>query len=108
MMTTRQILALLNSHIEGDEDQFLSVALQIAAQQAREGNSDDADKLKRLVQKARDQRRLGAPSGGQTPIPMARPRAELQGLDESTYPKTILASMVLADDVRNRLGRVVR
>lgn len=32
MMTTRQILALLNSHIEADEDQFLSVALQIAAQ----------------------------------------------------------------------------
>lgn len=108
MMTTRQILALLNSHIEGDEDQFLSVALQIAAQQAREGNSDDAEKLKRLVQKAREQRRLGAPSGGQTPIPMARPRAELQGLVESTYPKTTLASMVLADDVRNRLARVVR
>lgn len=108
MMTTRQILALLNSHIEGDEDQFLSVALQIAAQQAREGKPDDAEKLKRLVQKARDQRRLGAPAGGQTPIPMARPRAELQGLVESTYPKTTLASMVLADNVRNRLARVVR
>lgn len=108
MMTTRQILALLNSHIEGDEDQFLSVALQIAAQQAREGKSEDAEKLKRLVQKARNQRRLGAPSSGQTPIPMARPRAELQGLIESTYPKTTLASMVLADDVRNRLARVVR
>lgn len=108
MMTTRHILALLNSHIEGDEDQFLSVALQIAAQQAREGHSDDAEKLKRLVQKARDQRRLGAPAGGQTAIPMARPRAELQGLVESTYPKTTLASMVLSDDVRNRLARVVR
>ena len=80
MMTTRHILALLNSHIEGDEDQFLSVALQIAAQQAREGQSDDAEKLKRLVQRARDQRRLGAPAGGQAPIPMARPRSELQGL----------------------------
>ena len=107
-MTTRQILALLNSHIEGDEDQFLSVALQIAAQQAREGRADDAEKLKRVVQKARDQRRLGTPAGGQTPIPMARPRAELQGLVESTYPKINLGNMVLADDVRNRLGRVVR
>lgn len=107
-MTTRQIFALLNSHIEGDEDQFLSVALQVAAQQAREGKPDDAEKLKRLVQKARDQRRLGAAVGGQTPIPMARPRAELQGLVESTYPKTTLASMVLADDVQNRLARVVR
>lgn len=108
MMSTRHILALLNSHIEGDEDQFLSVALQIAAQQAREGRSDDAEKLKRLVQKARDQRRDGAPAGGQTPIPMARPRAELQGLVESTYPKMTLVSMVLADAVRSRLARVVR
>lgn len=107
-MTTRHIFALLNSHIEGDEDQFLSVAMQIAAQQARDGKSDDAEKLKRLVQKARDQRRIGSPVGGQTPIPMARPRAELQGLVESTYPKTTLANMVLADDVRNRLARVVR
>ncbi|MBB95526.1 MAG: AAA family ATPase [Rhodobacteraceae bacterium] len=107
-MTTRQILALLNSHIEGDEDQFLSVALQIAAQQAREGRADDAEKLKRAVQKARDQRRLGAPAGGQAPIPMARPRAELQELVESTYPKITLGNMVLTDDVRNRLARVVR
>ena len=107
-MTTRQILALLNSHIEGDEDQFLSVALQIAAQQAREGRADDAEKLKRVVQKARDRRRLGSPTGVQTPIPMARPRAELKGLVESTFPKITLGSMVLTDDVRNRLARVVR
>lgn len=107
-MTTQQIFALLNSHIEGDEDQFLSVAMQIAAQQARDGKPDEAEKLKRLVQKARDQRRVGNPAGGQTPIPLARPRAELHGLVESTYPKTTLASMVLADDVRNRLFRVVR
>ncbi|MCT4609703.1 MAG: ATP-binding protein [Pelagimonas sp.] len=107
-MTTRQILALLNSHIEGDDEQFLSVALQIAAQQARSGQTDDADKLKRLVQKARDQKRMDHPAGGQTPIPMARPRSELQGLVESTFPKITLNNMVLGDDVRSRLDRIVR
>ncbi len=107
-MSTKHLLALLNSHIEGDEDQFLSIALQVAAQEARQGRADDAEKLKRLVQKARDQRRTGKPAGGQTPIPLARPRGELQGLVESTYPKVTLASMVLADDVRARLSRVVR
>lgn len=107
-MSTKHLLALLNSHIEGDEDQFLSIALQAAAQQAREGRSEDADKLKRLVQKARDQQRTGRPSSGQTPIPLARPRGELQGLVESAYPKITLASMVLSDAVRSRLIRVVR
>lgn len=71
-MSTKQILALLNSHIDGDEDQLLSITLQIAAQEARQGRPEEAEKLKRLVQKARDQRRTGTPTGGQTPIPLAR------------------------------------
>lgn len=107
-MSTKHLLALLNSHIEGDEEQFLSIALQVAAQEARQGRTEDADKLKRLVQKARDQQRTGRPAGGQTPIPLARPRGELQGLVESAYPKVTLASMVLSEDVRGQLARVVR
>jgi hypothetical protein len=77
-MSTKNLLALLNSHIEGDEEQFLSIALQIAAQEARQGRTEEADKLKRLVQKARDLPRTGRPFAGQTPIPLARPRGELQ------------------------------
>ncbi|WP_353642528.1 ATP-binding protein [Mesorhizobium sp. WSM2239] len=107
-MSTKHILALLSSHVEGDEEQLLSIALQIAAQEARQGRAEDAEKLKRLVQKARDQRRIGKPAGGQTPIPLARPRGELQGLVESTYPKIKLANMVLSDDVAKRLARIVR
>jgi SpoVK/Ycf46/Vps4 family AAA+-type ATPase len=59
------------------------------------------------VQKARDQRRRG-PVAGQTPIQLARPRAELNGLVETAYPKTTLANMVLSDALRDRLGRIVR
>lgn len=106
-MSTKHLLALLNSHIAGDEEQFLSIALQVAAQEARQGRTEDAEKLKRLVQKARDQQRSGRPAGGQTPIPIARPRGELQGLVESAYPKVTLASMVLSDEVRVHLTRVV-
>jgi SpoVK/Ycf46/Vps4 family AAA+-type ATPase len=107
-MSTKHLLALLNSHIEGDDEQFLSIALQVAAQEARQGRPEEADRLKRLVQKARDQQRSGRPASGQTPIPLARPRGELQGLVETGYPKVSLASMVLSDGVRERLTRVVR
>jgi hypothetical protein len=62
-MSTKHLLALLNSHIEGDEEQFLSIALQVAAQEARHGRIEDADKLKRLVQRARDRQRSGRPAG---------------------------------------------
>lgn len=107
-MSAKQVLALLNSHIDGDEEQLLSIALQIAAQEARQGRPEDADKLKRMVQRARDQRSNGRPSGGQTPIPLARPRGELQGLVDSAYPKVSLADMVLSDDIDKRLARIVR
>ena len=106
-MSTKHIVALLNSHIQGDEEQLFSIALQIAAQEARAGRREDADQLKRLVQGARDQRRA---AGGATrsPIPMVRPRGELQDLVDSAYPKTNLGSMVLSDDLKARLTRIVR
>ncbi|MGO4381443.1 AAA family ATPase [Pseudoduganella sp. RAF19] len=106
-MSAKQVLALLSSHIDGDEEQLLSIALQIAAQEARQGRAEDADKLKRLVQKARDQRGSGKPAGGQTPIPLARPRGELQGLVDSSYPRVSLSGMVLERDVAKRLARIV-
>ena len=104
-MSAKQIVALLNSHIDGDDEQFLSIALQVAADEVRAGRTDEADRLKRLVQKARDRHRG---QGGRSPVPLARPRSELQGLVESAYPKVALESMVLSRDVRSRLDRLVR
>lgn len=106
-MSAKQVFALLSSHIDGDEEQVLSIALQIAAQEARQGRTEEADKLKRLVQKARDQRSSGRSAGGQTPIPLARPRGELQGLVDSSYPKVNLSGMVLSSDIAKRLARIV-
>lgn len=105
-MSTKQVIALLSSHVAGDDDQFMSIALQVAAQEARAGNTVDAEKLKRLVQRMRDKGPDG--HGGQSVIPLARPRGELQELVHSSYPKTRLDSMVLSDGVRLRLQRVVR
>ncbi len=105
-MSAKQIVALLNSHIEGDEELFLSIALQAAAQAARSGSKADSDTLKQLVQRARDRRRLGRDSAP-TPIPLARPKGELQGLVESSYPKTTLANMVLSEDIDERLRRLL-
>lgn len=63
------------------------------------GGLDEAEKLKQLVQRARDQRRTGRAAGGQTPD-SARPPARRGGLVENAYPKLTLASMILSDDVR--------
>lgn len=107
-MSAKQIFALLNSHIDGDDEQFLSLALQFAADEARAGRQAEADRLKRLVQKARDRRREMAAGTGRTPIPLARPRGELQEIVQSSYPKIGLDSMVLAPEPRMALDRLVR
>ncbi len=85
-MSAKQFIALLNSHVAGDEDQFLSIALQVAAQEARSGNAAEAEKLKRIVQRLRD--RVSDAPTTQSVVPMARPRGELLEFVQSAYPKT--------------------
>ena len=106
-MTIRHILALLDSHAEGDEERLMSIALSIAANEARAGHTADANALKKAVQRMREARR-GAARMVAAPIPMARPRGELQTIVESSYPKTRLSGMVLAPETANKLSRVVR
>ncbi|MCF1741461.1 AAA family ATPase [Paradevosia shaoguanensis] len=106
-MSAKQFIALLNSHVAGNEEQFLTIALQIAAQEARQGNANDAEKLKQLVQSARQKGRSGS-EHGQSVIPLARPRGELQEIVSSSYPKSQLSGMVLSENIRLRLARLVR
>jgi SpoVK/Ycf46/Vps4 family AAA+-type ATPase len=105
MATAQQIIALLNSHVRGDQEQFLSIALQVAAGEARSGRKDTADQLRRLVQVARNEARQ-APAVAKSEhgaIPIARPRGELQPLLSVHYPKLRLAQMVLDTTTVKRL-----
>jgi SpoVK/Ycf46/Vps4 family AAA+-type ATPase len=104
MATAEQIKALLESHVEGDDDRFLSIVLQLAAQAARQGHGRLAHELRAMIDKARE----GERPGNRTPIPLAQPRGELAGLLSVSYPKTRLADMILAPDIREHLDRVIR
>ena len=98
MATAQQIIALLNSHVQGDKEQFLSIALQVAAGEARSGRKDTADQLRRLVQAARNEaahRAAPTKAAEAGAIPIARPRGELQTLLSTQYPKLSLSQMVL-------------
>jgi SpoVK/Ycf46/Vps4 family AAA+-type ATPase len=111
MATARQIIALLSSHNQGDEEQFLSIALQVAANEARRGRREVADELKRLVDVARQRKPtpLTRPSGGASDvtIPISRPRGEMQNLVTAIYPKARVDDVVLRPEMRARLNRIV-
>ena len=103
MPTADQIKALLTSHAEGDEAQFYSVAMQIAASEARSGHGKLAEDLRNMIDKAKSR----TDTASTTPIPLTRPRGELAEILTASYPKTTLADMVLRKDLAKRLKRVV-
>lgn len=105
MATAQQIKALVRSYTEGDEDRFLSVAMQIASHAASTGKEKLGKELRDLVDDAKRKRSVGQLV---PPVPIARPKGELAGLVSASYPKTRLSDMVLAPEARQRLDRVAR
>ena len=52
MATAEQIKALLKSHVDRDDQRFFSIALQVAAKEARQGHHKLANDIKNLVDKS--------------------------------------------------------
>src|SRR5579884_441817 len=107
MARSDQIKALIRSFAEGDEERFFAVALQMAAQAARQGHTKFAQELRDLVDQARG-RLKNRPEGQRTrPVPLVQPRGELAGVLSASYPKAHLNQMALSDTVRVRLERIL-
>jgi SpoVK/Ycf46/Vps4 family AAA+-type ATPase len=107
MPSADQIKALVRSHLEQNHAQFISVAMQIAAYEARKGHAKLADELRALIDEAKA--RQGALSlPDRAPTPISKPRGELSSLVTSSYPHQRLASMVVSDAVGSRLERIIR
>lgn len=106
MTTARHIVALLQSHIGGDDERFLSVATQLAAHEARQGHGKLAQELRELIDAAKSKgAKVGRPGSG--PVPIAQPKGELTSLLSARYSDIRLNSMVLTGELEARLHRVL-
>jgi SpoVK/Ycf46/Vps4 family AAA+-type ATPase len=105
--TAEQLKALVRSYAEGDQAQFLSVAMQVAAHAAKQGHSKLAQELRALVDQVKTRSQI-APRRLEPPTPLTQPRGELAGLLSVSYPSTRLNEMVLQAAVGERLERVLR
>lgn len=108
MPAAKQVISLLAGHVEGDAERVYTVALQIAASEARQGHGKTAETLRKLV----DAARLGASQKPTRPTlavttPLSRPRGELEDLVHAAHSETRLADMTLSESVRARLNRLV-
>ena len=107
MATADQVKALVRSHAEGDDTRFYSVALQVAAGAARNGQSRFAQDLRELVDTLREQQSRVTFAARARLVPVAQPRGELAQLLTVSYPQNVLADLTLENGVRARLERVL-
>ena len=102
MASAEQLKALLESHLEGDEDRFFSIAMQVAAHEARLGHGKLAEELRAMLDEAKSRR------GADLSVPISRPRGELANLLEVSYPKARLGEMILGKGLSEQIHRVIR
>jgi SpoVK/Ycf46/Vps4 family AAA+-type ATPase len=102
--TAEQLKALLKSHVAGDDERFRTIALQIAAHNAKKGNKQLALELRSLLDEAR---RVQSPAGIPRAVPIARPAGELAGLVMASYPNTRLSEMVLSEAIHTSIAEVI-
>lgn len=101
-----QLKALLRSHAEGDDRHFYSVAMQMAAHEAKQGHGKLAEELRELIDAAKSRRHVSTVDSAA--IPIARPKGELASLLSVSYPSRRLADMVLAPPVLESLQQVLK
>lgn len=102
MANADQLRALIDAYAQGDEQRFVSVAMQVAATEARQGHGKLAEELRAIVDSAKRNRPPGQP------VPISRPRGELANLLGVVYPKSRLTDMVLAMELEQQIQRIIR
>lgn len=102
MASSEHIKALLLSHLERDDSRFLSIALQVAANEARSGHGRIAQELRDIVEKARKSAKTS------DAVSIARGLKDNTGLLLATTPKLRLVDLIVPDEVKSRLERMIR
>lgn len=99
MATAEQLKSLVRSHFRDDYERFVSLSLQMAAHEAKQGHGALAHDLRQIIDKAWRER---------SPVLTMKFPKELGGLVFSEQPETPLAALVLPDSLRLRIERIVQ
>lgn len=106
MATAEKIIALLQSYGDKDEQRFYSTAMQIAASEAKKGHSKLAHELKSLIEKIKTKRDLSTFTKTRT-LPLNDAQKELKDLFEVYRPHFKTTHMVLTDEVKTAVKRIL-
>ncbi|MFD6141657.1 AAA family ATPase [Promicromonospora sp. NPDC060271] len=95
------ITAMVRSHAAGDDAAFYSVALQVAAREARVGHHLLADDIKKTV----DASRKSTPRSNVTRL--TQPRGDLAELVEISHPEVALRELVAPTDLISQIRQII-
>lgn len=98
MATAEQIKSLIRSHFSDDVERFATVALQVAAHEANQGHGALAHEIRQIVDKVKADRGRNV---------LLKFPQELHGLVLSESPQTPMASLILSENLRNRVRRII-
>jgi SpoVK/Ycf46/Vps4 family AAA+-type ATPase len=104
MASAQQLIGLIKSHAEGDEDRFFDLAMQLAAAEAQKGHKRLAEQLRQWAEASRGPSR---PINRSRPTPLATPRGDLAGLLAASYPTTRLGDVILPSHLADELAHIV-
>ncbi|EME5082795.1 ATP-binding protein [Klebsiella aerogenes] len=108
MASAEQLKALIKSHISRDDSHFYSVAMQVAAHEAKQGHGRLAEELLNILDKAKA-KLANDKSGKLVPLSSAaKNRTELGNLLNVSQPEYLLSDVVLDELAQTQLQRLVR
>jgi SpoVK/Ycf46/Vps4 family AAA+-type ATPase len=97
MATAEQIKSLIRSHFSDQPEYFFTIALQVAAHEAKQGHQSLAHEIRTLVDKAKTR-----------PARIIPFTPDLDHLVLSSNPRERLGILVLSYDLRDRIERILR
>jgi SpoVK/Ycf46/Vps4 family AAA+-type ATPase len=102
MASAQQLIGLIKSHAEGDEDRFFDLAMQLAAAEDQKGHKRLAEQLRQWAEASRSP----AKTDYVKPTPLAAPRGNLAGLLSASYPTTRLRDVILPSHLADELAHI--
>jgi SpoVK/Ycf46/Vps4 family AAA+-type ATPase len=96
MATAEQIKTLTRSHLDEDSEQFITTALQMASHEARQGHTALAHDIRKLIDKEKIK-----------PVAVLKFPNELSSLVYTEEPKIPLEALVLDDNLKTRIERII-
>lgn len=96
MATANQLKTLVKSHFEDNSEKFNTVALQIAAHEAKLGHTNLANDIRKII----DAAKINKPK-------LKNIDPNLQGLFLEIYPQEHLTDLVVAPQIKNRIERII-